>query len=154
MVPNVFPVIFVLGTMGWLGIPLDASNIVVGSIVIGLAVDDTILCLQRFRAEFSGSGSVLDSVRETMRGTGAALLFTSLVLSTGFLVIALRGSMLNTVQFGALATLGILVALVADLLVTPALIALSADRLRNPGALAPESPAAAVGPAGEAGSTC
>jgi predicted RND superfamily exporter protein len=129
MVPNLFPVIFVLGVMGWMRLPLDTSNIVVGSIIIGLAVDDTIHFLQRFRVEFAGSGNVLDSVRATMRGTGAALLFTSLVLATGFLVMSLFGTMLNTLQFGALAALGIVVALVADLLVTPALITLTADRL-------------------------
>lgn len=107
------------------------NNLLFGSIAIGIAVDDTIHFLQRFRVEFSGNGSVVDSVRATMRGTGAALLFTSLVLATGFLVMALLGTMLNTLQFGALSALGIVVALVADLLITPALIAVSSDRLRR-----------------------
>jgi predicted RND superfamily exporter protein len=128
MAPNIFPVIFVLGVMGWLGIPLDVSNIVIGSILIGLAVDDTIHFLQRFRTEYADSGDAPLAIQNTMRGTGAALFFTSLVLATGFLVMALRGSMLNTVQFGLLSALGIAVAFLADVFITPALIALTATR--------------------------
>jgi len=140
MAPNLFPVVLVLGLMGWLDIPLDTSNIVVGSIIIGLAVDDTIHFLQRFRVEFESRGSVEESVRATMRGTGMALFFTSLVLVTGFVVMASLGSMKNTHQFGYFCALGIAVALVADLLITPALIARTSARFRKmrPG----ESPAA------------
>jgi predicted RND superfamily exporter protein len=58
-----------------------------------------------------------------MRVTGSALFFTSLVLSTGFLVMALRGTMLNTITFGALSATGIAFALLADVIITPALIA-------------------------------
>jgi len=137
MAPNLFPVIFVLGLMGWLNIPLDTSNIVIGSIIIGLAVDDTIHFLQRFRVEFQSRGSVEESVRATMRGTGMALFITSMVLVTGFVVMAALGTMRNTHQFGYLCALGIAVALVADLLVTPALIARTSARL-HPGE-APEA---------------
>ncbi|MBW2401992.1 MAG: MMPL family transporter, partial [Deltaproteobacteria bacterium] len=123
MVPNLFPVIFVLGIMGWMDLPLDASNAVIGCIIIGLAVDDTIHFLQCFRRDFGETGQLEEAVRRTMRVTGSALLFTSLVLSTGFLVMALRGTMLNTINFGALSASGIAFAFLADVIVTPALIA-------------------------------
>jgi predicted RND superfamily exporter protein len=125
MVPNLLPVIFVLGVMGWLGLPLDASNMVIGSIIIGLAVDDTIHFLQRFRREFEETADVEAAVRRTMRVTGAALFFTSLVLSTGFLVMALRGSMLNTIRFGALSA--------------PALLAVVPGLLKTSPAIEPEA---------------
>ncbi len=122
MAPNLFPVIFVLGVMGWMGLPLDASNMVIGSLIIGLAVDDTIHFLQSFRREFEETEDVEVAVRRTMRVTGSALLFTSLVLSTGFLMMALRGTLLNTIHFGALSAAGISFAFLADVVVTPALI--------------------------------
>jgi predicted RND superfamily exporter protein len=129
MVPNLFPVVFVLGFMGWLEIPLDASNVVIGSVVIGLAVDDTIHFLQRFRREFEGTGSVEEAVRRTMGITGTALLFTSLVLCSGFLAMASRGTMHNTIYFGSLCALGIAFAFLADVVTTPALITETTRRL-------------------------
>ncbi len=140
MVPNLFPVIFVLGLMGWMDLPLDASNAVIGCIIIGLAVDDTIHFLQCFRRDFEETGQLDEAVRRTMRVTGSALLFTSLVLSTGFLVMALRGTMLNTIRFGALSAVGIAFALLADVIVTPALIAESKGLLKR-GSLSHDSPA-------------
>ena len=67
-----------------------------------------------------------------MRVTGSALLFTSLVLSAGFLAMAVRGTMLNTIYFGALSALGIAVAFLADVIITPALIR-ETMRFRPPG---------------------
>lgn len=138
MVPNLLPVMFVLGVMGWLGLPLDASNVVIGSVIIGLAVDDTIHFLQRFRREFEETADIEAAVRRTMRVTGSALFFTSLVLSTGFLVMALRGSMLNTIQFGALSAAGISFAFLADVIVTPALITVARGLLRTVPAPSPD----------------
>ncbi len=127
MVPNLLPVVTTLGVMGLCGIPLDASNIVVGSVIIGLAVDDTIHFMHRFQRDFEQSGDVREAVRRTLATTGSALLFTSLVLTTGFLVMAGLGSMHNTVVFGLLASLGIVTAFIADVLVMPALLALVAQ---------------------------
>jgi predicted RND superfamily exporter protein len=125
MVPNLFPVLATLGVMGWLGFPLDASSIMVGSITISLAVDDTIHFMHRFRLDYMRFGDTRAAVRETLRTTGSALLFTSLVLVTGFSVMGALGTMKNTVIFGAMAATGIAFAFVADALLTPALIQLS-----------------------------
>jgi len=125
MVPNLFPVLAVLGVMGWLGFPLDASSIMIGSIIISLAVDDTIHFMHRFRLDFERFGDTRAAVRETLRTTGSALLFTSLVLVTGFSVMSALGTMQNTVVFGAMSALGIGIAFISDALITPALIQLS-----------------------------
>ena len=128
MVPNLLPVVVTLGVMGLCGVPLDASNIILGSVIIGLAVDDTIHFMHRFQRDFDQTGDVCEAVRRTLSTTGSAMLFTTLVLATGFLVMALLGSMRNTVIFGLLAALGIVSAFIADILVAPALLTLVFDR--------------------------
>ncbi|MBW2724081.1 MAG: MMPL family transporter [Deltaproteobacteria bacterium] len=124
MIPNLIPVIVTVGFMGWRGMPIDASTMMIGAIVIGLAVDDTIHFMHKFRIYYSQLGDSKLAIRATLESTGAALLFTSLVLAGGFGVF-LFASMVNTQNFGALAALGAVVAFVADLLVAPALMTLA-----------------------------
>ena len=124
MIPNLLPVIGILGVMGLCGVPLDASNIIIGSLVIGLAVDDTIHFMYRFQWDYEESGEVREAVRRTLSTTGSALLFTSVVLTAAFLVMAGFGSMLNILVFGLFTALGILIAFFADVFVAPALLAL------------------------------
>jgi hypothetical protein len=126
MVPNLFPVFVTLGAMGVLGISLDASTIMIGSMIIGLAVDDTIHFLHRFRREFELTGDTREAIRGTMVTTGSALFFTSLVLGTGFAVMGWMGNLTNTIHFGYLSAFGIIVAFAGDALLTPALISLTA----------------------------
>ena len=117
--------------MGLFDLRLDASTMMVGSVILGLAVDDTIHFLHRFRVEFERSGDTRQAVRETLRTTGTALFFTSLVLTTGFATIAGLGTMQNTIRFGYLSALGIAIAFVANVLLTPALVALT-KRFQRP----------------------
>jgi hypothetical protein len=124
MIPNLIPVVVTVGFMGWTGIPIDASTMMIGAMVIGLAVDDTIHFMHKFRIYYTQLGDSKLAIRATLESTGAALLFTSLVLTGGFGVFLLA-SMVNTQHFGALAALGAMVAFVADLLVAPALMTLA-----------------------------
>jgi hypothetical protein len=136
MIPNVLPIVFVLGLMGWADIPLDASTVLVGAIVLGLAVDDTIHFMHKFERYYAETGSAPDAVRNTLATTGSALLFTSLVLSAGFAVFAFSYTR-NTAYFGILASTATLVAFLADVLVSPALLTLETRwRERRPAALA------------------
>jgi predicted RND superfamily exporter protein len=134
MLPNLAPIALTLGLMGWLGLPLDVFSLMVGSIAIGLAVDDTIHFLHNFRRCYGRSGDVASSVHETLATTGQAMLFTSLVLSSGFFLFCLS-SMTNLVNFGLLTGFTIISAFLADLLLSPALLAL-ALRARRAGAAA------------------
>ena len=129
MVPNLLPVFFTLAVMGLLDIPLDASSMMVGSIIIGLAVDDTIHFMHRFRFEFRLSGDTREAVRATLTTTGSAIFFTSLVLTTGFSVMGALGTLKNTVYFGYLCAFGIAVAFFANAFLTPALITLVTRRV-------------------------
>jgi predicted RND superfamily exporter protein len=125
MIPNLVPVVAVLGIMGWFDLSLDVSTVVIGSILIGLAVDDTIHFFHRFQRYFAENSDVDASVSKTMETTGSALVITSLVLGSGFLSIGMMGTMLNTVTFGLLTAAGIAIAFVADIVISPAIIKLT-----------------------------
>jgi predicted RND superfamily exporter protein len=124
MVPNLAPIILILGLMGWTGIPLDTFTLLIGSIAIGLAVDDTIHFMHIFRKFYEELGDTPSAVRETLRTTGQALLVTSVVLSLSFFVYAFA-SLANLVTFGLLTGVTIIFAFVADITLSPALMALS-----------------------------
>lgn len=127
MVPNLAPILLVLGVMGWIGVPLDAFTLLIGSIAIGLAVDDTIHFMHNFRRYYERSGDVRFAVRETLGSTGQALLFTSLVLSTGFFIFTFA-ALSNLFYFGFLTGLAIVMAFLADVILAPALLALVVGR--------------------------
>ena len=133
MLPNLVPVVVTLGLMGWLGMPLDAFTLLIGSIALGLAVDDTTHFLHNFRSFYEQTGDAVSAVRETLATTGQAMLFTSLVLSSGFFVY-MFASMDNLFNFGLLSGFTILVACVAEIFLTPALLTLFARPARAPGA--------------------
>ncbi|MFQ5415693.1 MAG: RND family transporter, partial [Myxococcota bacterium] len=123
MVPNLAPIILTLGLMGWIGIPLDTFTLLIGSIAIGLAVDDTIHFMHAFRKYYEELRDTPAAVRETLRTTGHALLVTSIVLSFSFFIYAFA-SLANLVKFGLLTGVTIIFAFVADISLSPALMAL------------------------------
>ena len=144
MVPNLLPVVAVLAVMGWGGIAIDTTTMMIGAMVIGIAVDDTIHFMHKFHRYFEDTGDLEAAVRETLRTTGSALLFTTLVLVAGFAVFGLA-EMSNTRIFGLLASFAAAVALLADLLIAPALLALVERSRRRP---APSAVAVASGVTG------
>jgi predicted RND superfamily exporter protein len=124
MVPNLAPIILILGLMGWAGIALDSFTMLIGSIAIGLAVDDTIHFMHVFRKYYEELRDTPSAVRETLRTTGHALLVTSIVLSLSFFIYAFA-SLANVVKFGLLTGVTIIFAFVADISLSPTLMALS-----------------------------
>jgi uncharacterized protein len=123
MIPNLGPIFVVLGIMGWASIPLDMFTMMIASIAIGLAVDDTVHFMYNFRRYYDESGDVADAVHRTFYTSGRAMLTTSIVLSLGFFIF-MFASMNNLFYFGLLTGLAIVFALAADLLLSPALMAL------------------------------
>jgi len=121
MVPNLAPIIVTLGIMGWLKIPMDLFTMLVGNIAIGLAVDDTIHFMHNFRRYFEESGDAKFAVMETLHTTGKAMLVTSCVLSVGFFIF-MFATMNNLIHFGFLTGLAIVLALLADYFIAPALM--------------------------------
>jgi hydrophobe/amphiphile efflux-3 (HAE3) family protein len=121
MVPNLAPIITTLGIMGWLNIPMNLFTMLVGNIAIGLAVDDTIHFMHNFRRYFEESHDAKFAVMETLHTTGRAMLVTSCVLSVGFFIF-MFATMNNLIQFGFLTGVAIILALLADYFVAPALM--------------------------------
>ena len=130
MIPNLLPIIFTIALMGWLGIPLDASTLLIGGVVIGVAVDDTIHFMHKFNTYYAEHGDPKRAVHETLETTGTALLFTSLVLCAGFAVFTTT-YLVNTMWFGLLASFATAIAFLADVLVAPALMVLASGKPRD-----------------------
>ena len=123
MIPNFFPVLVGLGVMGMLDLPLDAMSILVGSIAIGVAVDDTVHFMHNFRRYQYIHQDIHLAVEKTLTSTGRAMLLTTIVLSAGFFIFTLS-SMNNLISFGLITGLAIIIALLGDILLAPAMMAL------------------------------
>lgn len=120
MIPNMVPLIIIAGAMGFTGIDIKPSTAVIFTIALGIAVDDSIHYLARFRIEFLRSGKMKRALRETTIKTGRAIVVTSFILIAGF-------GTLITSEFTSTAAMGLLVcstvfsAMIADLLLLPSL---------------------------------
>ena len=130
MIPNLTPIISVLGLMGWLGINLDMITMLIASIVIGLAVDDTIHFMYNFKRYYQLTGDLHVAVENTLITAGRAMLTTSVVLSFGFFIF-MFAEMNIFFYFGLLAGSAVLLALGADLLLAPALMTLVIKRQKG-----------------------
>ena len=121
MFPNLAPILLMLGVIGAFSIPMDLFTMMVASVAIGLAVDDTIHFMHNFRRYYDQSGDPQKAVYETLHTTGRAMLVTTIVLSIGFFIFAFA-TMNNVINFGLLTGFTIIMALVADYLIAPALM--------------------------------
>ena len=123
MIPNLSPVIFVMGLMYWFKLPLDTYTMMIGTISLGLAVDDTVHFLNGFRRYMGHGLDAREAVRQTLRTSGRAMLITTVVLALGFITF-IFASMLNIQRFGFLTGVTLILALLADFLSVPALMML------------------------------
>lgn len=132
LLPNLLPVVGVLGTMGWLRVPLDLSTAMTGSVALGLAVDDTIHMALGYRHHRQRRMGVEEALTVTLATSGLALKLTTFVLMTGFGLLGMS-SFAPTRRFGLLTCLTLALALAADLVLLPALIRLWEGRRRAAG---------------------
>lgn len=123
MAPNLIAAGSVLGLMGWLGIPLDMMTITVAAITVGIAVDDTIHYIHRFKTEFVKDGDYIATMHRCHRSIGQAMFFTSLTIITGFSILVLS-NFIPTIYFGLFTGFAMLMALVGALTLLPRLIVL------------------------------
>jgi len=127
MIPNLTPIILGLLIMYVGDIPLDMFTLLIGSIAIGLAVDDTIHFLHNFRRYYLESGDSAKAIEQTFFTTGKAMVITTIVLSLGFYAY-MMAQMVSVQNFGLLTGSVIVLALLADLLLAPALMIVAAKR--------------------------
>jgi len=121
MIPNVLPVAVLFGVMGYFDIPLDLSTSIIASIVIGIAVDDTIHFLAQFNHNVKKMYNEREAVLATMAATGRPIVFTTATLCLGFLVVSFS-RFRPMYHFGLLTAFILFVCLVGDLVVLPAIL--------------------------------
>lgn len=121
IIPNVIPLIVTAGAMGFLGITLRASTSIVFLISFGIAVDDTIHFLSRFRIELQEGHDRETALRNSIAGTGKAMLITGLILLSGFMFL-LSSDFGATFVVGLFTALTLAVAMASDMLLLPILI--------------------------------
>ncbi|TNC79377.1 MAG: transporter [Oleiphilus sp.] len=119
--PNLLAASTVLGLMGWLGLPLDLMTITVAAIAVGIAVDDTIHYIHRFRVEFAKDPNYTDTLYRCHDSIGRAMLYTSLTVIAGFSILVLS-NFTPTIYFGLLTSLAMAMALIGSLTLLPQLI--------------------------------
>lgn len=121
IVPNILVTATVFGVMGWFGIPLDLMTITIAAVAMGIAVDDTIHYVHRFRKE-SRDGDASGAVRRAHGSVGFAVLYTTLILAAGFASLVFS-DFVPSILFGLLTALGLGAAVLYDLTVLPVLLA-------------------------------
>ena len=124
IVPNLLAAGAVLGTMGLLSIPLDLMTITVAAVTIGIAVDNAIHYIYRFREEFARSGDYTATMHVCHANIGKAVFYTSATIIFGFSILVLS-NFLPTIYFGLLTGLAMSIALLAALTLLPKLILLT-----------------------------
>jgi len=129
MIPNLLPIIIVMGIMGAFNVYIDLNALMICSIAIGLVVDDTMHFMYNYRKYFEMFGDARQATRETFLTTGRALLITSLVLAANFFTL-LFATLNHTHKFGFFTGLVILIALLADFIIAPALMVLAMRHLK------------------------
>jgi len=121
LIPNIIPLVVVAGLMGYMGINLKISTAITFTIAFGIAVDDTIHFLSKLKLELSKGKTLLRALRTTYITTGKAIILTSLVLLAGFFMLILS-DFEGTFAMGALVSLSLFIALLADLMLLPLLL--------------------------------
>jgi hydrophobe/amphiphile efflux-3 (HAE3) family protein len=121
MIPNIAPAIFAGGLMGYFGTPLDMMTMIIGPMILGLAVDDTIHFINHCKLEFWRTGNYKKAIRETFRTVGKALFMTTLIIVLGFVAYTTSLDKFYS-NLGIYTIVAILAALLADFFVTPVLI--------------------------------
>ncbi len=131
LVPNILPLLITAGLMGYLGVPIKPSTILVFSIAFGISVDDTIHFLAKYRQELiAHKWNVRKSVYGALRETGVSMFYTSIVLFFGFLVFTVS-SFGGTKALGGLVSVTLLFAMVSNLLLLPSLLLSLESKIAN-----------------------
>lgn len=121
LVPNIFPIVLVIGTMGWIGLPVNIATAMIASVSMGLTVDSSIHYLSGYqRARRNGLG-FFAALRETHKSVGRALVFANLALIAGFLVLT-ASHFIPLVYFGILVSVAMVGGLIGNLILLPLLL--------------------------------
>lgn len=120
-IPNALSAALVLGIMGWMGVPMDMMTITIAAIVIGIAVDNSIHYVHRFKAEFQKDYNYLDTMKRCHGSIGKAIYYTGVTVIFGFAILALS-EFIPSIYFGLLTGLAMAVALFLNLTLLPLML--------------------------------
>ncbi len=123
MIPNLTPIAIGLGAMSLAGVSLNPGTVMIGAVALGIVVDDTVHFMVALQRALADEASVDEAIRVAVSEVGPALAVTTLLLAASFCVLIL-GSFAPSIQFGAITTLIVVVALAADLVLLPAVLRL------------------------------
>lgn len=122
LIPNLIPLVITAGVMGWAGVPLKPSTVLVFSVALGIAIDITIRFLVNYKQQLKGyDNDTRKTVIQTIHSTGLSILYTSIVLIAGFVIFCFSGFG-GTQALGWLTSLTLVTATVANLVLLPALL--------------------------------
>lgn len=122
LLPNVIPLVLTAGIMGWTGVPLKPSTVLIFSVALGIAIDITIRFLVNYRQELKGSSpDPKATVVSTIHSTGLSIIYTSIVLVVGFVIFCFSGFG-GTQALGWLTSLTLVIATLTNLALLPALL--------------------------------
>lgn len=121
LIPNVIPLVITAGVMGWVGVPLKPSTVLVFSVALGIAIDITIRFLVNYKQEQNSAVSVQQNVIQTIHSTGLSIIYTAIVLTAGFVIFCFS-SFGGTQALGWLTSLTLVTATIANLVLLPALL--------------------------------
>lgn len=121
LIPNIIPLIFTAGVMGWTGVPLKPSTVLIFSVALGIAIDITIRFLVNYKQELPYHEDPRGTVIQTIHSTGISIIYTSLVLIAGFVIFIFSGFG-GTQALGWLTSLTLITATFTNLILLPALL--------------------------------
>ena len=122
MIVNIVPLLITAGIMGWAGIRIKPSTVLVFSVALGITIDVTIRFLVNFKQELAlHDDSIADTVHRTIHDTGLSIIYTSLILTAGFAVFMLS-RFDGTKSLGYLTSLTLMLAMLTNLILLPALL--------------------------------
>jgi predicted RND superfamily exporter protein len=121
LIPNLIPLVITAGIMGWAGVALKPSTVLIFSVALGIAIDITIRFLVNFKQELPNYDSVKDTVIQTIHSTGISIIYTSLVLIAGFVIFCFS-SFGGTFALGWLTSITLVTATFTNLVLLPALL--------------------------------
>ena len=124
IIPNILPIILIIGVMGWLHINIDLGVAVAGAIILGVAVDDTIHFFYKYFDALKKGYDKKDAIAYVYQYSGKAILFTTIILSVSF-IIFLGSNFAPNYNFGLVTAIALTIALIADLILLPALLSLT-----------------------------
>jgi predicted RND superfamily exporter protein len=121
LIPNLIPLLLTAAIMGYFGIAIKPSTILVFGIAFGISVDDTIHFLAKYRQELKYNNNIRKSVKKAIRETGVSMIYTSIVLFFGFSIF-ITSQFGGTIALGLLVSITLMIALLANLVLLPALL--------------------------------